>query len=193
MTRLLTVENLSKHYTLGSGWFGPERRLEALTVRGAAPAWVEDICRLKGIRTDEPMAGEEWLSGPAVTARNIRLLIEGLRANGRKAPPSVTTRPNGQKVARVLPDGLRDKLMFGGITAEIWMQPGKDASQGRIYREPKPAHGKVALVLGAEGTGLRPNTREHCDALARLPITSAVESLNVSNAAAVALYAASSN
>lgn len=48
--------------------------------------------------------------------------------------------------------------------------------------------GDTVLVLGSEGAGIRKLVREHCDVSAYLPIEPAIDSLNVSNAAAVALY-----
>ena len=51
-----------------------------------------------------------------------------------------------------------------------------------------PADQTIALVLGAEGPGLREKTKETCDALVRIDASGSFGSLNVSNAAAVSLY-----
>jgi acyl-CoA reductase-like NAD-dependent aldehyde dehydrogenase len=117
-------------------------------VAQVAPDWVRDMCAVKGLSPDDTLAGEEWLAGPATTARNIRLLMRALEAGGQPKPPAVTTRPGGQLVARVVPADTTEKVLFGGVTADIWIEPGKPATQGRIYREAK-GPGAVALVLGA--------------------------------------------
>lgn len=66
-------------------------------------------------------------------------------------------------------------------------------SDGPAELEKSFAGAKIALVLGAEGKGLRQKTRETVSTLARLDMPGAIRSLNVSNAAAVALYAAQRN
>lgn len=130
------------------------KRIEYLqaAMRGTAEvaeAWVKDGCKRKGIRDGDVLEGEEWLAGPMTTMRNLRLFAQALEHGGQPPLPSVATRPDGQLVARVFPDGLHDKIMFGGVTADIWIQPGKKATQGAIYREKGEGKGKLSLILGA--------------------------------------------
>jgi len=72
--------------------------------------------------------------------------------------------------------------------AGLWIV-GADAAAETAARE-VDLRGPVVLVLGAEGTGVRQLTRQNCDFLVRLPQRGAVESLNVSVAAAMLLYEA---
>jgi 23S rRNA (guanosine2251-2'-O)-methyltransferase len=82
-------------------------------------------------------------------------------------------------LARAL-DEIRD--------ADFW-RVGLTGHASQTLGETIQGQNKIALVLGAEGEGMRQNTESHCDELAKLPISDKVESLNVSNAAAIALYA----
>ncbi len=70
---------------------------------------------------------------------------------------------------------------------------GLDGEAGTTLADALAATGTrpVGVVMGAEGPGLREKTRDTCDTLVRIPFTGAFGSLNVSNAAAVALYTAS--
>jgi 23S rRNA (guanosine2251-2'-O)-methyltransferase len=70
--------------------------------------------------------------------------------------------------------------------AGAWVY-GADAAAESHYDEPDYG-GRVVLVLGSEGKGLRPRVAEHCDLLVSLPRRGRLGSLNVSTAAAALLY-----
>jgi 23S rRNA (guanosine2251-2'-O)-methyltransferase len=70
----------------------------------------------------------------------------------------------------------------------IWVVGTSDDAPASLYET--DLRRPVALVLGAEGSGMRQLTRKTCDELVRVPMKGAVESLNVSVAAGVCLYEA---
>ncbi|MFH1805159.1 MAG: 23S rRNA (guanosine(2251)-2'-O)-methyltransferase RlmB [Pseudomonadota bacterium] len=70
--------------------------------------------------------------------------------------------------------------------ANFWLA-AMDGEADQTLAEAK-LKGRIGIVMGSEGDGLRRLTRENCDFLVKLPMTDRIESLNVSNAAAVALY-----
>ncbi len=71
---------------------------------------------------------------------------------------------------------------------QIWIVGADDQAESTLYQA--KLSGPLALVLGAEGSGLRRLTRETCDALVSIPMRGVVESLNVSVATGVMLYEA---
>ena len=120
-----------------------------------APAWVDEANRRRKIDTDSPTAGEEWISGPVVTLRNLRLLRRNLLTLARTgAPVQVRIRPGPEdrSIAAVLPASLVDRLLYLFYKAEIRTMPGCEPSRARIYREKSDDRfpsGRVTLVLGA--------------------------------------------
>jgi 23S rRNA (guanosine2251-2'-O)-methyltransferase len=89
------------------------------------------------------------------------------------------------KQVRNLCDAIQQLQKMGYIALGLDGEAEQTVEQVLEGRLDRP----VALVLGAEGPGLRHKTRETCDVLAKIPYFGEFGALNVSNAAAVALYA----
>ena len=70
--------------------------------------------------------------------------------------------------------------------AGVWVVATSDRAEQTIYQ--LDLDRPLALVMGAEGMGIRENTRKQCDAIVRLPMQGIVESLNVSVATGICLY-----
>jgi acyl-CoA reductase-like NAD-dependent aldehyde dehydrogenase len=125
-----------------------------------APRWVAACERAEGIDPAGPFGGEEWIVGPYLVVRNIRLLRNALADVDRQGHPDVpgpvTVRPggplDGQVVAQVFPTSLFDRIFYPGVTGEVWMEPGVTpqslaSTQAVAYGEPPV--GRTALVMCA--------------------------------------------
>lgn len=121
-----------------------------------ADRWIAAGLAAKGVSKGTFAEGEEWAIFAAIL-RNVRFFRQALldiRDYGRpRIPGGVTTRPDGQVVARVFPSTRLEGLLLSGTAGEIWLEPGPTSTeaiqnQARRYRQ-KDQAGQIALVLGA--------------------------------------------
>lgn len=150
------------------GWAsaGLERRIALLDqaigdTLAAAEDWVVAAQVAKGISRDQRSAGEDWISGPYLTLRNLRLLrrsLQDLHTTGAPRLPAIEQREDGRTVVRVFPMDAFDRLALVGTVGEVVMREGITpadvrAGIGAGHRDgaghPDENTGEVALVLGA--------------------------------------------
>jgi len=160
--------------------------LDAIELEAACtPPDGRSVLILDGV-TDPQNVGAAFRSAAAFGARAIIL-------QDRKSPPMTGVLAKAAAGAvelvphvRVVNIGRTVETLrsYGYLT--VALEGEAEASIADVMDVKRP----VALVLGAEGKGLRPGVAEVCEKRARIPIAPAMESLNVSAAAAIALYEA---
>jgi len=132
-----------------------------------AAAWVAAACKAKGLSTDSAAASEEWLAGPMVTMRAIRLFVkalEDIKRNGKPQLPAGAFRTgwDGRTEVQVFPYETVDKALFGGFSCYLRMQPGLTElsvreRQASFYHQ-KDVRPGVSLILGAGNVASIPPT-----------------------------------
>jgi 23S rRNA (guanosine2251-2'-O)-methyltransferase len=136
---------------------------------------VQDPHNLGAILRSADGAGAHAVIVPRDRAAGVSASVARVSAGASESMPFFAV-PNLAREMRALKD------------RGIWLVGLADEAE-RVYHQ-CDLRRSMALVMGAEGSGLRRLTREHCDELVRIPMRGAVESLNVSVATAVCLYEA---
>ena len=147
-----------------SAWAGttPRQRAELLErivhdTYAVAEEWNDTACAAKGYDPHSPEGGEELFGGVGTfirMAQSLRRSMLDISAKGRPQYPGPVRHQPGQRIAiRVMPANLFDRVLFSGVTGEVWMEPGVTeaevkATQAQAYQAPA-AHAGVSLVLGA--------------------------------------------
>lgn len=154
---------------------------------------------LPGLHIDElPQDGIVLILDQITDPHNVGAILRSAAAFGVKAV--ITTARHSPEATGVLAKSASGALelvpmievpnlhrALGELNDAGFLTVGLD-SEGHDNLAALPLQAPLALVLGAEGKGLRQLTRETCRAVARMDMPGAIKSLNVSNAAALALY-----
>jgi aldehyde dehydrogenase (NAD(P)+) len=123
-----------------------------------AQRWADAETKAKQLTPGSPLIGAEaWLAGPyglvAWLTASMQTLATLKDGGDLLAHVKIRRSADGRLIARVLPAGTYERLLFHGLTAEVWMQDGVTEQNLRqnmagFYRQADP-QGAVALVLGA--------------------------------------------
>jgi len=166
----------------------------ALEVKPLEPLSLDDIIRQAEEKTTSTIVILDGVTDPHNIGAILRSMAafdsDALIVTDKNAPAETAAMAKAASGALDIVPLIRITNLARGLEklkqAGFWII-GMEGTAQKSLREldiPK----KIAIILGSEGEGMRRLTFESCDFLAKLSISSRMESLNVSNAAAIALY-----
>lgn len=132
------------------------RRVHA-SIAEVAEEWATTAAEAKRIAPSAPYVGEEWMTGPYGALESAATYARSYEALASGGSPldglHVGDAPGGRVAVRVLPRTVKDRVLFNGFEAEVWMPQGVSERQvrdGAGLRAGKVGeYGGVGLVLGA--------------------------------------------
>ncbi|HEY4153087.1 MAG TPA: aldehyde dehydrogenase family protein, partial [Pseudolysinimonas sp.] len=127
------------------------------SVSSQATQWAHTAADIKGLESDSPLVGEEWMSGPYAVLSAVAVLAETVEtlASGHSPIEKLTlgTAPGGRVTVPVMPYNGFEGLLLHGFHGEVWLKPGVNATQARgeagLGELTPTLSGGVGLVLGA--------------------------------------------